>query len=43
MYNEGLEKYDYVEIKILKNFGDIESRYKTNNMLINIEKDNTEI
>ena len=42
-YYEGLEKYDNVEIKIFDNFGDIETRYKTDDIITKIKKDNTEI
>ena len=38
-----IKKYDYEEIKIFDNFGDIEEKYETNDALTTIKKDNTEI
>ena len=40
---EGLEKYDKEEIKIFDNYGDIEAKYETNDILTTIKKSNTKI
>ena len=42
-HNERLEKYEYEEIQIFNNFGNIEVKYEANDTLTKIKKDNTEI
>ena len=42
-HSEVLEKYDNVKLKVFDNFGDIETRYITYDMLVKIKKDNIEI